>query len=122
MKAYTSLEQSKKLAEILPLGADMWYLSKDGKGIEFFEEPVVNDGTRDDDDIPCWSLAPLRACLPSGINIDGILYVFESHNTFDNEWVYEYKFEDNIAIYIKSKNEIDACVELIIKLNEQKLL
>lgn len=123
IKSYTDLEQSKILKDILPIeSAIMSYLSKDGRGIEFFEEPVVIDGTLENDDIPCWSLAALRACLPSGINIDGTLYVFESHNTFDNEWVYGYKYEDNMAIYIKSKNDIDACVEMIIKLYEQNLL
>lgn len=124
IKSYTDLNQSRKLAELLPIeSADICYLSKDGRGIEFFEEPVVSDGTREDNDIPCWSLAPLRACLPPGININGILYVFESHNTFDNEWVYEYKFEDISApLYSKSSNEIDACVNMIIQLKENKMI
>ena len=124
-KICTSIDQSKKLqAGILPPeSADMCYLSKDGRGIEFFEEPDVKDGTLEDCDIRAWSLVALRTCLPPGISIDGILYVFESHKTFDNEWVYEYKFEDISApFYSKSSNEIDACVEMILKLHERKLL
>lgn len=129
MKAYTDIEQSKKLAGILPIeSADMWYQHVGWKHLTDNSEiplyiPIVIRDCESEDDIPCWSLASLRACLPSGIDIDGILYVFESHNTFDNMWVYEYKFEDISApLYSKSSNEIDACSELISKLNELKML
>ena len=128
MKSYTDIEQSKKLVEILSIeSADMEYmfLKKDGSKVS--NVPFVKDGFEEPECcyifIPCWSLAALRNCLPSGIIIDDILYVFESHNTFDNEWVYEYKYEDISApLYSKSSNEIDACVEMIIKLYKQKLL
>ena len=116
MKAYTDLEQSKKLAEILPReSADSFYEAQiNAFAKEWSNEEVI---------VPAWSLAALRSCLPSGINIDGILYVFESHNTFDNMWVYEYKFEDISApLYSKSSNEIDACYEMILKLKELNLL
>ena len=140
MKAYTDIEQSKKLAEILPIeSADHHYVRKtcdstgnpvDGKWSEpkygnpnsKYANYFVQNFTKYEK-LPCWSLAALRACLPPGISIDGILYVFESHNTFDNMWVYEYKFEDISApLYSKSSNEIDACVEIIEKLYKQKLL
>ena len=128
MKAYTDLEQSKKLSEILPIeSTDMEYmfLKKDGSKVS--NVPFVKDGFEEPEScyifIPCWSLAALRNCLPSGICIDDILYVFESHNTFDNMWVYEYKFEDISApLYSKSSNEIDACYEMILKLKELNLL
>ena len=122
MKSYTDIEQSKKLAEILPLeSADMSFVEKGNAKRTWYDAENRRITTKYEKKyyFPCWSLAALRACLPSGISIKGILYVFESHNTFDNEWVYEYKYEDNAAIYIKSKNEIDACVEIIIKLNKQ---
>ncbi len=127
IKAYTDLEQSKKLAEILPLeSADMCF-ANDGTAIKIdansynvrklmWKDYVVEV-------IPCWSLAALRSCLPPGISIDGILYVFESHNTFDNMWVYEYKFEDISApLYSKSLNEIDAAIDMIIQLKENKMI
>lgn len=140
IKSYTDLKQSKKLAKILPIeSADMRYgyiapyefsdRMYDGgyDDVPYLKDFIKKNSNFSEDEydgeFPCWSLAALRACLPSGINIDGILYVFESHNTFDNKWVYEYKFEDISApLYSKSSNEIDACVELIIKLNEQKLI
>ena len=38
-------------------------------------------------------------------------------------WVYEYKFEDISApLYSKSSNEIDAAVEMIIQLKENKMI
>ena len=126
MKAFTDINQSKELAEILPIeSADMRYHTISKYNPYPCDEIVytIYFGNPSGDDIPCWSLAALRNCLPSGICIDDILYVFESHNTFDNMWVYEYKFEDISApLYSKSSNEIDACVEMIIKLYEQKFI
>lgn len=128
-KICTDINQSKKLVELgIDVNtADMEYmfLKKDGSKVS--NVPFVKDGFEEPECcyifIPCWSLVALRAYLPSGISIDGILYVFESHNTFDNEWVYEYKYEDISApFYSKSSNEIDACYEMILKLHEQKLI
>lgn len=63
MKSYTDLEQSKKLAEILPIEtADMFWA--DG------ERPAVwnnKDISLDDTDIPAWSLAALLDILPETI-------------------------------------------------------
>ena len=124
IKSYTDINQCKKLKDILQLkSADMCYRIVAYNPNDTHEyQPYCFSGTLESD-IPCWSLAALRNCLPSGICIDDILYVFESHNTFDNMWVYEYKFEDISApLYSKSSNEIDACVEMIIKLYEQKFI
>jgi hypothetical protein len=130
MKAYTDIEQARKLAEFLPLeSADMHYWKRTWKendyAISVGHSKELQEGFESQciEYIPCWSLAALRACLPPGISIDGILYVFESHNTFDNEWVYEYKFEDISApLYSKSSNEIDAAVDMIIQLKENKMI
>lgn len=129
VKSYTSKEQSEMLIKLgIPIEtADMEYmfLKKDRSKVS--NVPFVKDGFEEPECCyiftPCWSLAALRACLPPGISIDGILYVFESHNTFDNEWVYEYKFEDISApLYSKSLNEIDAAVDMIIQLKENKMI
>ena len=120
IKSYTDLAQSKILTDILSFeSADMYYDCGDEYDIRIGSYKAMDL----DLDIPCWSLAALRACLPPGIDIDGILYVFESHNTFDNKWVYEYKFEDISApLYSKSSNEIDAVVDMIIQLKENKMI
>ena len=70
IKSFTSLEQSRKLAEILPLeSADMYYISGDKDDICFgsgvYEEIVdwLSDGTPRPADIPCWSLSALLNVL-----------------------------------------------------------
>ena len=69
MKSYTDLEQSKKLAEILPIeSADMYYSKYDtihantlygSCDIRYFN---INEY------IPCWSLAALFGVLPHRID------------------------------------------------------
>jgi hypothetical protein len=125
VKSYTSEEQSEILIKLgIPIEtADMYYSKYDTIYANTLYNPCDVQDFNIREYIPCWSLAALRACLPPGISIDGILYVFESHNTFDNEWVYEYKFEDiSASLYSKSKNEIDACVNMIIQLKENKMI
>lgn len=76
IKNYTSLEQSQKLAEILPLeSADMEYLaikenSKLVGGVPFVkDDSEVEDSAYSHiyDRIACWSLAALLQVLPLGI-------------------------------------------------------
>lgn len=97
MKAYTDLEQSKKLAEILP--------------IESADMPYYYD--RDNDvEIPCWSLAALLGIIPEPV----LTYIDENNwnvSTFEDN-----RFKDEVI----SSNPVDACYEMILKLHEQKLL
>lgn len=77
IKSNTDLEQSKKLAEILPLdSADMWwlYVTSQGKHIAMmYEEPDPHYLARMESygiknaAIPCWSLAALFQILPLSI-------------------------------------------------------
>lgn len=67
MKSYTDIEQSKKLAEILPIeSADAFY---DMAEPEKRQVPIIGhpDEYYDMEDwaIPCWSLAALMNLLPS---------------------------------------------------------
>ena len=67
MKSFTDIEQSKKLAEILPLeSADMYYYTVNG---DIYKTPNmierIDDLDVDDKSIPCWSLAALMDMLPS---------------------------------------------------------
>lgn len=70
MKAYTDIEQSKKLAEILPLeSADMCYVN-DGTAIKIDANPYTIRYSMWKDCvveiIPCWSLSALLDALPNG--------------------------------------------------------
>lgn len=72
MKSYTDIEQSHKLAEILPLeSADMYYfLDPTPAGniyhlvIQRIDIGIKNLPQYDEGDIPCWSLAALLGVLP----------------------------------------------------------
>ena len=122
IKSYTDLEQSCKLAEILPLeSADMCYIkhvSSDNPNWEFNEDfpPMVlgnvpiNEITAET--LPCWSLAALLGVLPQGYSLgnkksNGKYYICMTCVKHD---VIEYD------------EPIDACVEMVIRLNELNLL
>ncbi len=110
IKSYTDLDQSKKLAEILPLeSADMWYQYtgisiKDGSKKPIYFPMVIRD-CESDEDIPCWSLVALLGVLsyPS-------LYKIFSGWRCDS------------YLGKSSDNPVDACYELILELHEFKML
>ena len=69
IRAYTTIEQSRKLAEILPLeSADMKYICVDiCKGLKYMPEPrfIKNIPDHADEyDVSAWSLAALLGVLP----------------------------------------------------------
>lgn len=128
MKAYTNIDQSKILAEILPIeSADMkWFIPADNEG-EFIEdvsliknksEYNLFDKVTDWDDtpyVPCWSLAVLVSVLPR-IDIEKEIWYSEN---------YDYRVKAYIGDgYVGDwyDNPIDACVDMIIKLKESNLL
>lgn len=114
-KAFTSIEQSRKLAKILPSeSADMVYQSiedeyGDGEWESIPRNHSLNIGY--DNDVPCWSLAALISVLPKGTNINTLKLI----NKFSYCcWNYYDEFY--------ADNPVDACYEMIIRLHEQNLL
>lgn len=114
MKAYTDLEQSKKLAKILPLeSADMRFCFSHTLGGRITghypmigREPSL--GT-----IPCWSLAALLNALPyPSLHKTCIGWRCDSYN----------KEGTSCILGEPLDNPIDACYEMIIELNKRKLL
>lgn len=107
IKAYTDIEQSRKLAEILPIeSADMWFAN----GIYLMktsEEPKDIKGV-----FHCWSLAALISILPSEIKHDGIVY----NLWITSEDVSYYSKEYDSYLYCEEGCTVDACYEMIIKL------
>ena len=123
MKSYTDIEQSKKLAEILPLeSADMRFCFSHTLGGRITghypmigREPSL--GT-----IPCWSLAALLNLIPKHIKDYNVLRIDISENEFVI-WYDELGYGVNMELPdIWMKEPVDACVKMIIKLHEQKLL
>lgn len=125
IKSYTDINQSKKLADILPLeSADMWwlYITAQGKHIAMmYEEPDPHYLARmesygiKDAAIRCWSLAALLNTLPE-------------YNLQRTDWGDKTEYKIVVTTdedYYASKNydnPVDACVAMIEKLNELKML
>lgn len=121
MKSFSDLEQSKKLAKILPLeSADMYYMNgtKHVLVIPNYETDFFN---LQEDDIPCWSLAALLDVLPSVIKRNGkrMFLTLEKAGAYN---LY-YKSPDRLDELWETKEDvIDACYEMILKLHELKML
>lgn len=110
IKSYTDLEQSKKLAEILPLeSADMYYYNH---SLENYYSPIPNIGKYSamHDQIPCWSASAL-------------LEIIRNNGRYELQ-MYEggYDFEANGFITESYFNIVDVCYEMILKLHEVKML
>lgn len=146
VKAYTDIEQSRKLAEILSADSadmcltfvgntwnpvwdkadDIYQFQKDC--YQFQKDCYEPDYTKDDyidiDEfepqvVPCWSLTALFGVLPMITEDKDIVNPFIA-KTADNEYYVTLTKEVyNSGIY---DNPIDACYEMILKLHELKLL
>jgi len=121
IKAYTDIEQSKKLAKFLPLeSADMgWYYSRNPQAAR----NQMWAGTKAENaDIPCWSLVTLLNIIPKHIKDYNVLRIDISENEFAI-WYDEVGFGVNNDLPdITADNPIDACYEFILKLHELNLL
>ena len=143
MKSYTDIEQSKKLAEFLPLeSADMYYISGDecdicfGRGV--YEEIAdwICEGIPKPADIPCWSLAALLNLLPNEISTgerycDKYQIDIRKYDGGDNITLYQIAYGNNRGLSgswhdmintSEKESAIDAYYEMILELNELNLL
>jgi hypothetical protein len=116
-KAFTSLEQSKLLAKILPLeSADMCYIAH--SELINIHEPFYKK--LDKEDISCWSLAALLDMLSKtahSIDEDGSVDLCDYKNI---EW--SLCLSNTSVGLFTANNPVDACVEMILELHELKLL
>lgn len=118
MKSYTDLEQSKKLAEILPIeSADMYWWPT---SLRYYIE-AMDDGDFNEKEghIRAWSLAALL----------GYLHKFKPQvyvpilSPTENKWMLNFvEYGHGTVCKITCDNPVDACVEMIIKLHEMNLL
>ena len=109
-KAFTDINQSRKLAEILPPeSADMWWREVSHGFYHIGTE--IPKGWYDvpPKGITCWSLAALLDYLSANFHID-IKYL-------DNQWELDCRIQ-----FCYAEEIIDACVQMILNLHEQKLL
>lgn len=110
IKSFTSLEQSKKLAEIVPPeSADMRYAPFGDTHPWFWDGHLLEKEA-----IPCWSLATLLELMPKQFG-----RYTKSLYWFDNAWHCDYMDEDSESkIGVSADNPIDACIKMIYKLKE----
>lgn len=110
MKAYTDLEQSKKLAEILPIkSADMYY-DVDSYGVRTTPEVLITSIVRKKD-IPCWSLVSLLNVIkPINENTYTIRGTLDGGATIS--------FDEITSVMFQEEEIIDAVFEMVVWLKE----
>ena len=127
IKSYTDIEQSKKLAEILPLeSADMTYCAitegmREKMTIKNWEVNVGLDiairenlfSYRNGYVFPCWSLAALLSILD---------FPSLTQNKEDEWEVCVLNHKSDGYINVLADNPVDACYKLILKLHKLNLL
>ena len=112
MRLHTNLEQSKKLAEILPLNsADYYY----GNGSTLTKREW-SETDHDEDDIPCWSLGRLFELIQINCRIEKTM--FDQSGIF----LYDISTEDNDFRTVCQEELVDACIEFILELEKRNLL
>lgn len=116
IRAFTSLEQSKVLTEILPIeSADMSWVSN-GLGKPFARTIPING---DPEELcACWSLAALLDVLPTKLRI--VLAINDFQGDRKEKYVIGSVEQDRYDCY--ADNSVDACYEMILKLHELKML
>ena len=119
MKAYTDLDQSRKLAEILPLeSADMHYAkirNDEEQDWKVYLSPLPKICATYIENLPCWSLAALLEVIKDNNKI--------KKSEFDQADFFTYSilgFGYDYKTY-EHENLVDACYEMIIKLHEQNV-
>ena len=111
IKSYTTIEQSRKLAEILPLeSADMYWWSS---GKRYYIE-AMNDGDFNEQEghVRAWSLAALIGVLPEIQGGKPVIALDDNYITYPH-------MSD---LHTKADNLVDACYEMILKLHELRML
>ena len=125
IKSYTDLEQSKKLAEILPLESADCFLDYDElqkfHRISCFEDGYNKESQLmfNENNVCAWSLAALLNVLSE---IKPQVYtpiLFQS----EGKWILQFaEYGHGNICEVTCDNPVDACVTMIEKLHELKIL
>ena len=136
MKNCTDIEQSKRLAEILPIkSADMWWsrctITDFGDGVlkvSYAVEPCnISQFRNTKEDVPAWSLAALLSILPNNEHITTSVsrgsWQIEPINYLPNTWWCEYEDNESLTEFnVSADNPVDACYKMILRLHKHKML
>lgn len=123
IKSFTDVNQSKVLAKILPLeSVDMyWFEGMPHIGYSKTSQDFYNKTGYSY--IPCWSLSALLSIIPQEI-FDGE-YIINITEGLDNKWIISYNADNSASFYgliASADNLVDACVYMVIKLSERKMI
>jgi len=128
IKSFSDLQQSKKLAEILPLesadmvlwGEDFKYVYADIHAQEFMKE--LED--RKMNYVPCWSLAALLGVIPVTAEYKNVFIRLRIDKGLNDYAMWYDDLQTNLStdIETEAKNFADACYKMILKLKEQNIL
>lgn len=112
MKAYTDIEQSKKLAEFLPLkNADMWFHPYPNDE-DWYDVPNIGKADLKYNQLPCWSLAALLKCLSELKPQVYIPILFPS----EGKWILQFvEYGHGNVCEVSCDNPIDACYEAVLE-------
>lgn len=143
-KIATDLEQSKKLAEILPIeSADMYYHNTSIRGINYVDAHQLEAKPYNTtigtswfeaykkhnpmfEVVPAWSLSALMDILPHEIIFDCKSYNFKMctdvYSSGEKYYDLGYQGVGYWLEYVDSTDLVDACYEMILKLHELNLL
>ena len=115
MKSFTDIEQSRKLAEFLPIESADMFLALNGT-IPVMSK-YIDDGlvTADNTAIPCWSLAALLGIL----SFPALRYDIEDG---EGGWIVSCEKNDKGYLSYYKDNPIDTCYEMILRLHSNQLL
>ena len=122
IKSFTDLSQSKTLSKLLPLeSADMEYVFFKGDNVAIGNAPFVKDDSEVEDSayshtydrIACWSLAALLGVLEHPRCFQGDKPIYWFCGCFG---------KDNLYHEVEADNPVDACVAMIERLHELKML
>lgn len=122
IKSYTSLEQSKMLAEILPLESADMFLALNG--LVPVMSKYIDNGlvTADETAIPCWSLVALLQILPieTYIEIDNVCCTLDINRDTLGKWFVSYynRSYGSSLVTCSSKELLDAAFEMVCWLKE----
>lgn len=132
-RSYTNIEQSKKLAEIVPNeSADMYYLANDREPRFIPESFGLNEKKEMYGSklcIPCWSLEALIDLLPESLDMygDNIQRSSLEITKYDQFCIcqYSYEFMDGKSfehVGATGNTFVEACYNMLIKLNEEGMI
>jgi hypothetical protein len=119
IKSYSDLQQSKKLAKLLPITSIdfAWNIFSDGSTrlLRMDDWEVSENAKSNVDIIPCFSLAALLSIIPQ-VKLDSIKQYDKKYWRCCAYFASDWRNSD------WCDNPVDACYEMIIKLHELKKL